>query len=1097
MKKMLLTKVVLLMFYIGQSQEKIDYISDLEIDEKTSTLAKEEKYDLILEMLNKVSVNDSTYNNKLVSKSYYLMKLKKYSEALEVLEEGILRGDESNKHSYYINKSICYLNLKEEKKAIETLDLAINKFPMNSELYYRKASIFYDKKDNKTALKLYKEALKRNPFDANIHLKMGNICLTQHLTTQALMCFNMYLLLNPEGDNAFAVLNSLNGVLSKDNTQKKIKGLTVSKDDENFEDLDLILDSRISLSEKYKISNPINVAFTKQNQVLLEKLNEFEGSGGFWDTRYVPFYKWVFENNFFDSFIYTTTFSIKNEKYKKIVEKKIKEINEFIPLFMDKWEKLMMNNKWERDGEMIALSTNFYERKVEGLGQIKEGNLIGAWAFFDKMGRPSSNGSFNAKGKRIGTWEWKYKNGNTKETSSYKNGVLEGVYIGYYKNKKLKYKAFYVNDTLNGPYQYYSNKGVVTQDKNFVKGKLEGKYMAFHEVGRKAPKYILNFKNGLQEGEFIEKSPEGNDIYKVLKVNGEKEGIETSFYNSGIVESITEYKEGLYDGKYESYFKNGKIKRKGIGLEGKNSGVWNTYYSDGKLHEKNNYDKGELTGANLEYAANNILLNEFKYRKGELIGYTFFNKKGKVIKEAKKKGGKFFYEGHSINGSITTEGLYNVKGGKQGIWKFFTDNGVLNSVGNYKDGKADGESIDYHGNGQIKTKCFYKNDTVQGYQSEYYENGVMSSQGNVNKGEFDKEWRSYYKDGTLYAINYYHKGKFHGTQKFYSIEGELVQVKKYIYGDLVFEELYGKDTKILATINYEDLEGEKVIEIPHSNGKTHKKLTYVNGQLHGPYTVYNYYGDMVVKGAYINGKAAKKWEWYYKDGKLHVSINYLGGSRHGSGSRYYKTGKLKEQKEYNLGNLMSLISYAEDGETIIGQRTLFEEGGHGKRYDYSKNGKLGLIRVYELGKLIGYSYHDKNGVELPMIPIEKETAKIVSYFDNGKKARSIEYVNGVLENEDKEYYYSGKLFYEKHFKLGSYDGISIEYYENGKVKKEVGYNTDDYSGPRKQFYSNGQLKELINYKNDEKFGKAKYYSKKGKLLKTEYYFNNTIINVED
>lgn len=1097
MKKLLLTSVVLIQCFIGQTQEKLSYTSNQTLNDKVYELSQAEKFDSVLKELEKINPNDSIYDSKLVSKSFYLMKLNKHSEALKVLNEGLETGNIENRKSFYINKYICLQNLEDNESALKTLNKAIEEFPMNANLTLRKGTFYEGQKDYDNAMKYYEEALKKAPFDENVHLKIGNLFLTQHLTSQALMCFDMYLLLNPDGDSSFSVLNSLNNILSKDNDLKKIKGLKLSKGEADFEELDLILDSRISLSKKYKISNEINIAYAKQNHVLFQKLEELEEGKGLWSERYIPFYKWVFENNHFDNFIYTTAYSIENKKYKKVVDKNIKKIEAFLPLAYDKWEEIMRENIWTIDGKNVTLSANFLDRKVEGIGEATDGKFNGIWRFYKSSGRLNSVGRFNEEEKRVGEWKWYYDNGNVQELANYENGLLEGQYVGYYKNKTVNYQANYVAGKLEGPYQYYNNRGAMTQNKNFKEGVLNGRYESFHKAGESSKKYDLNFSKGEQDGVFTEKSIEGVEIFHVNKTNGKKQGIETNRYASGTLSSTFCYVNGDAQGEAKIYYKNGKIKSEGLAAEGSNTGEWKSYFSNGKLHEKYTYKKGEYDGAYFEYAPDGKIYNEFIYRKGELIGYKFYDKTGEIIKEAKKKGGEFFYEGHSINGSIKTEGLYDVKGGKEGVWKFYSGNGILETIGNYKEGNLSGENTNYHGNGKVRSKELYVNDTLQGYVEKYFEDGQMKSQGYAVAGAYDKEWRTYYKNGGLNAVNFYHKGDYHGTQKYYSVEGKLIQVLKYEFGDLLLEENYGKNENILCSIDYQNLKRVQKVKLLHENGKTNKDFSFLNGALHGAYKAYDYYGNILTKGNYLNGEPTGTWEWFFDNGEKLSEYTLVNGVRHGVYKRYYKTGALEEWIEYNLGDRVTYTNYAEDGKTIVAKSTYLEEGLDGKRYSYSNEGKLQLIRIYELGRLIGYSYLDKKGAEIPMIPIVNETAKIVAYFDNGKKSRELEYVNGNLENDYLQYFYSGKLHHKKYFKLNNFYGKAIEYFSNGNVKTETDYHNDDFHGKRKSFYANGKLKEEITYKNDQRSGKATYYNEKGKLLKTEFYFNGNVYDVEE
>lgn len=1096
MKKMLLTVNVLLFCLIVNSQEKIHYLSNKQLDNKIIRLGEDKKYDSIITVLAKISPNDSIYDTRLVTKSYYLMQMKRYKEALAVVDEGLVRNKMSNRHSFYINKYVCYRELQDDDSALKTLEEAISEYPMNSDFHYRKGMIYYNNDLNKDALACFKRALKINPFDANTHLGIGNICLKQHLSAQALMCFNMYLLLNPEGEGAFSVLNSLNDVLSKDNTQEKIEGFIVSKDDAAFEDMNMVLDGKISLSKKYKIKNPIDISFTRQNQIFMEMLNDYEGNDGLWSKKYIEFYKWVYKNNHFDNFIYTTTYSIKNKEYKAIVDKKIKDINKFVGLFNDKWQEIMTINSWDSSDKIQ--STYFHDKKFQGYGEIVNDQLVGKWEFYDSEGKHLSHGTYDDNGNKIGAWEWKYNTGITKEVAHYKKGKLYGENKEFFENGKVKYIAHYKNDSLQGNYKLYNNKGSLIQDKNFKKGLLEGSYNSFHKVGKLTPKYKIEFEKGEQNGVFTEQNAEGTLVFTALKVNGGVQGDEELFYDSGIVKSVSNYKEGEFEGSSKSFYKNGILESEGVGVKGSYQGERKIYYPDGVLKEIENYNHGELHGVSSVFAPSGKIYYEFTYRKGELIGYTYYNTSGGILKEAKKKGGEFYYEGYSKDGNLTTQGLYDVKGGKEGEWKFYYTNGGLSSKGTYKSGLAEGIHKDYHINGQLQSKTYYKQDVQTGYAEYYNKKGFVSSHGWILDGEKDKIWRNYYLDGTtLNNEFFYHKGQFHGAQKYFSVEGKLIKTAVYDYGEIISEELYGYDGEVVGLIDYTGLERDHKIIFHHQNGKIKVEYNFTNGVLHGDYITYNYYGNIKCKGFYVNGNASGKWIWLYDNGKIRTEMNFIEGEKHGEMKRFYRDGANNYSIVYNLGTKVSIKYYSDEGNYVTGVKNFLNGKIHGKWYSYSESGKLQLIRFFEYDRLIGYSYHDKNDKELAMIPIKNETAKIISYFNNGKKARELEYRYGELVNQYSQYYYSGKLFKNNRFTSDNYEGESLTYYTDGVVKSRKMYQNGDFAGLQQYYYANGKLKKEANYKNDAKSGAVKYYDENGKLVKIENYFDGEIYSIEE
>ncbi|MEN8120201.1 MAG: hypothetical protein ABFS35_07635 [Bacteroidota bacterium] len=1075
------------------AQEKVEYIDIESLRTEITTYSKEKEYDKIINVINKVNKNDSIYNSLLVTKSYYLMQLEKFKEAIDVTQEGLQNIDSDSRLSFYINQSIAYRNLEDYQSALKTLDRGLKEFPKSNKLYYHKGLVYDRNQDYQEAVEMYKLSAIINPFYPDVHLKIGSTCLKQHLTAQALMCFNTYLLLNPDGVGSFQVLNAINKLLTKNYDDEKLTGFKISEDDEFFEEIDLILNNKIALNADYKIDNEINIAFVKQNHALFQQLKSFSGNGGFWESKYVRLFKWINNNGYFDDFVYTTTYSIENPKYKKIVDKKTNQVKAFLKIFKKEWAEIMQKNEIMFNGKKQEVSYYYTNYELNGIGTMKNGVPVNSWEFFNSSGKFFSKGDFNADGKRIGKWVWFHKNGKIKEILYYDKGKLEGKNISYYKNGKTHIETTYSNDLLNGNYKFYNKHGALVESKSFNNSELDGKYNSYYEIGESTREYDVQYKGGVPIGDVIQYFPDGKKQFEVSYKEGEKHGKERRFYANGIMKSESDYVKGKFHGNYRYYNKNKVLIEEGSGIENEHTGLWKEYYHDGKLKNEYTYKNGQIDGAYFEYAPNGKLYYEYTYRKDELIAYKFLNQKGKVIKEGRKKGGEFFYEGYAINGNKTTEGLYNINGGKEGEWKFYSDNGTLLSKGIYNNNKVAGEYLSYFKNGKVESRANYTNDILSGYYVEYHKNGEMASQGWYKESNAHKEWRYYYKNGTLESINFYHKGNFHGEQKYFSVEGKIYKTQMFNYGDIINEKIYNHKGELIEEINFKDYSGNYKIETHHANKNIFSVTTFKFGLKHGVYKLYDYYGNKILEGNYMNGKASGKWVWYYQNGNIEREITFISGEYHGIVYDYYENGNLKDKSEYNLGDRINTsYSYAEDGKTLIVTTEYLNGKQQGRKVFYSTEGKLQLIRFYEYGRLVGYSYLNKEGKELPVIDIKNETAKIVSYFDNGNKAREMEFVNGDIENKYKSYYYNGKL-HQQHFdKNGDYDGKLTVYYPDGKLKEEIMYKNDERNGYSKKYYANGQLKEVVHYLNDSKSGEAKYYNEKGKLIKKENYFNDYI-----
>ncbi|GAA3600135.1 hypothetical protein Q4Q39_11905 [Flavivirga amylovorans] len=1093
MKKSLIFALYFLVSFTILAQEKIPFIDYDDIYKQVSEADDNEK---IIEFLNQINKNDSTYCSVLVSKSYYLLNSEKYEKAIAVTDEGIGLNCYDSNLSFYINKGLAHAYLDKYEEALKIYNEGLKTFPKYYLLWHNKAAALEKLNRIEEAIEAYQNAILFKPTYSKPHLQLGNLCYKQALFSQALMCYNMYLLLSFDKEGAFNTLKSLNNLVAEKNENEANPDIQISEDDKAFEDIDLILSNKIALNKNYETGNKINISLTKQNHALLSQLEDFEGNNGFWDQKYVPLFKWIQENNLFDNFTYTLSYSIQNEKYTKIIKQKEKEIVSFIELFYDKWQDILKDNKTIFDNKKQDVVYNYYNGYTEAIGEMKDNISIGNWQFYNKNGQLSSYGEYNEKGEEIGKWTWLYLNGKIKETAVYENGVLNGENFQYHKNGKPYIVANYSKGKLNGEYKYYNDKGALIQKKYYKNGELDGLYKSFFPVGEDLIEFYIPYKNGLIDNLALEYHANGNIYAEMSFTNGKREGVEKKYFFNKKISSEINYKNGEFNGNYQSYYSNGKTYEIGQSLDNFYNGPWKTFYRDGTLQSDFIYDKGYIDGEYKYFDTDGKLYYDYLYRKGEIIEFRYYDKQGNILSEGRKKGGEFQFTGHHPNGNILSKGLYDIKGGKEGLWEFFSKNAVLTSKGNYSDGEINGEYINYYNNGKIESKSNYDNGSLSGYYVYYYKNGQLNRQGWNKDGLALGEWRSYYVDGTLKIINFYHKDKLHGTQKFYSVDGKLEHTSKYEFGELISEVYYDYTGNILGNINYKSEENNFTIEYKHKNKKTSSKTEYVNGIKHGKYIGYDFYGNIALEGNYLNGSQDGEWTWYYENGKIKSTRNYQNGSLNGEGVDYFEDGSVQATLFYKNDKANgSWITYHENGK----KSRITEYNNdvvHGKRIFYDNSEKLQLIRFYDYGTLIGYSYLDKDSNELPMIPLKNETGKIKSYFDNGNVARELEYKNGDLVNIYNEYYYSGQLENTMHFVDNEYHGTDLEYYPNGKLRIESQYQMGILQGLTKKYYENGNIKEEINYRNGKKTGEANYYNQNSKLTKKVFYFNGDIYKSE-
>ena len=92
-------------------------------------------------------------------------------------------------------------------------------------------------------------------------------------------------------------------------------------------------------------------------------------------------------------------------------------------------------------------------------------------------------------------------------------------------------------------------------------------------------------------------------------------------------------------------------------------------------------------------------------------------------------------------------------------------NGQLKWKGNYKDGKQDGERLEYDDKGQLEYKSNYKEGKKEGESLRYYENGQLYLKSNYKDGKKDGETLVYNENGQFEKTKIYKGGKLIETIK--------------------------------------------------------------------------------------------------------------------------------------------------------------------------------------------------------------------------------------------------------------------------------------------------------------------------------------------
>ena len=138
----------------------------------------------------------------------------------------------------------------------------------------------------------------------------------------------------------------------------------------------------------------------------------------------------------------------------------------------------------------------------------------------------------------------------------------------------------------------YATDGTVLEQGDYLNNRREGVYSTFYESG------LLKSTSGY--------------------VNGLKQGQEVTYDDRGTVEQRATYHQGVLEGSYVVYLRN-RIKEKRNYIKGELNGELQKYYPTGGLMESTFYKDGQLDGVASWYDQQGNKTIEYTYEMGKLV----------------------------------------------------------------------------------------------------------------------------------------------------------------------------------------------------------------------------------------------------------------------------------------------------------------------------------------------------------------------------------------------------------------------------------------------------------------------------------------------
>ncbi|MFL3026399.1 MAG: hypothetical protein ACJZZ8_02805 [Candidatus Neomarinimicrobiota bacterium] len=395
---------------------------------------------------------------------------------------------------------------------------------------------------------------------------------------------------------------------------------------------------------------------------------------------------------------------------------------------------------------------------------------------------------FSKDGLFDGKWEQFYEGGETKKTYLYERNQKNKIWMSYYQDARRENYTFYALDTLITDYDftYYNNLQIMEEPKFSKDGLFDGKWEQFYEDGetKMTFSYDRNNKDQIWMSYFPDNRRQNYTFYNQdtlitnydfkyydnIKIVDNPDYYDYEYYmnlqivekprydNLQIIEEPEFDKNGLYDGKWESFFENGDPWRTFFYEEGLKVKLWSVFFdSTGVRHSETNYENDLRHGQYQEWYENIIVRpkEEGLYKEGvkDLL-WSYWNEFQEKRFEEWRDGilyDSFEYE-YYPNGQVKEEPSYKDRR-KHGDWVRYFPNGDIMGTRTFKVGLKEGLWIEYYKNPPgdrddiIAWKGKYVADKKEGKWEWFWLNQEKQRVDNYKKGEMTSE-KCFERDGS-------------------------------------------------------------------------------------------------------------------------------------------------------------------------------------------------------------------------------------------------------------------------------------------------------------------------------------------------------------
>ena len=461
-----------------------------------------------------------------------------------------------------------------------------------------------------------------------------------------------------------------------------------------------------------------------------------------------------------------------------------------------------------------------------------------------------------------------------------------GYQIFYYANGQKSSEGTLRNGKPDGYWKSYNEQGVLVSEGNRKNFELDSVWIFYAPNGQKNSE--ITYQNGIKNGKRVQYSkdeyvveffkwdtlvgkvetffPNGSLKKTVPVFESKKHGMEKEFDLNGLVISVTQYYGGVLlrreqinrtdnfgfkQGNWKFFWENGNLKEEGSYYNNKKHGFFKKYDQDGNFLSVEKWDNDnylpdapetKILDTKTAYHKNGKPSITATYYKGIPEGIRReYDTLGNVVK------GYIFFKGW-----MRYEGVTDLNGLRQGLWKEYYETGELRSIGKYSNSKMIGE-----------WKFLYPDQNIE----------II---GSYNNGKKDGEWIWYYPNKSILMSENWENGERDGSFVEYDEKGNIITQGEYKEGAEEGEWIY-VNRGVIEKGSYFDGMKTGLWRVWFANGLLAYEIEYEQDLYNGKYIAYWENGKTKLSGKYITGITSGVWIKFDEEGNPFLSTIYKDG----------------------------------------------------------------------------------------------------------------------------------------------------------------------------------------------------------------------------